>query len=225
MLQRIKKILPIIVLLLGATAIIGVGYLIYRKPYDEADNRNEYEESLIDDYLKDTPTDESGNKPDEDEREMEYPYSDIDDYTFQGSIDCILVIDKINLKKAIIRGNTSSDNNFNLDKYYFVTADLTSTLDGNYIIYGHSSQVYGHSFNRLDELCINDTFYIIQGQKKYNYQVEAVDRALRSESAPYFPALEKRVTLVSCEKYLHSGYTQKRVIIVRSVQTDIETLQ
>lgn len=113
----------------------------------------------------------------------------------------------------------------NLSRYYFVTADLTQNLGGNYIIYGHCSDTYGHSFNRLEELNIGDTFYILQENMKYDYRVEAVDRVLRSESNPYFPALKNRVTFVSCEKNIAAGYTENRVIIVRSVQTNKEVIR
>lgn len=44
---------------------------------------------------------------------------------------------------------------------------------------------------------------------------------IRAESRPYFPDLEKRVTFVSCEKYRPKGYSEKRVIIVRAVQTKV----
>lgn len=215
-----KSKIPVILFLAGIGVILFIGYRIYRKPYDEADKRNTYEDNLIDGYLNDDskkPSDEPDNTGSGD-TPVKYLYSDVDDYTFTGSIDCILVIDKINLKKAVIRGNTLSDNDLNLSKYYFVTADLTTALSGNYIIYGHSSQTYGHSFNRLDEMAVDDTFYILQNKVRYDYRVETVDRALRSESNPYFPNMDKRVTLVSCEKYLAPGYTQKRVIIVRAVQ-------
>lgn len=218
--RKKKSKISVIFFLIGIGVILFIGYRIYRKPYDEADKRNTYENNLIDDYLNDDSQNPS-NEPENagsDETPVEYQYSDVDDYTFTGSIDCILVIDKINLKKAVIRGNTLSDNDLNLSKYYFVTSDLTTTLSGNYIIYGHSSQTYGHSFNRLDEMAVGDTFYILQNKVRYDYRVEAVDRALRSESKPYFPNMAKRVTLVSCEKYLAPGYAQKRVIIVRAVQ-------
>lgn len=215
-----KNRIPVILFLIGIGVILFIGYRIYREPYDEADKRNTYENNLIDDYLNDDslkPSDEPGNTSNGD-TPVEYQYSDVNDYTFTGNIDCILVIDKINLKKAVIRGNTMPDNDVNLSKYYFVTADLTTTLSGNYTIYGHSSQTYGHSFNRLDEMTVDDTFYILQNKLRYDYRVETVDRALRSESKPYFPDMAKRVTLVSCEKHLAPGYTQKRVIIVRAVQ-------
>lgn len=216
--KKIKRILPITILLASIIVLLAIVYYIYRQPYEEAEKRNDYEDELIDEYLdkNNDPVQETETP----EEKIEYMYSDTDSYSFRGTIDSILVIDKINLKKAIIRGNTIEDNDYNLSLYYFVTADLSTTLDGNYIIYGHSSQVYGHSFNRLDEIQIGDTFYLIQNGIRYDYQVEAVDRALRSESRPYFPDLEKRVTLVSCEKHLAEGYSEKRVIIVRAVQVD-----
>lgn len=212
--KKIKRILPILVSLASIVTLLAFVYYIYRHPYEEAEKRNNYEDKIIDEYL------DTDDDPAPDTEATEYMYSDIGDYSFRGNIDSILVIDKINLKKAVIRGNTIEDNDYNLSLYYFVTADLSTTLNGNYIIYGHSSQVYGHSFNRLDELQIGDTFYLIQNGIRYNYQVEAVDRALRSQSQPYFPDLEKRVTLVSCEKHLAEGYSEKRVIIVRAAQVD-----
>lgn len=221
--NKIKKAFPVIFFVIVLTTIFLIGYSIYRKPYREADKRNDYEEDLIQDYLTENPKEESPAVPGpKEEPEIDYQYSDVDSYAYRGRIDSILVIDKINLKKAVIRGNTLEDNDYNLSKYYFVTADLTTPLGGNYIIYGHSSQTYGHSFNRLDEIEVGDTFYILQDGKKYSYCVEAVDRALRSESAPYFPNLEKRVTFVSCEKHRAPGYSEKRVIIVRAVQTGEE---
>ncbi|MDD3362687.1 MAG: sortase [Hespellia sp.] len=218
--KKIKKIFPVVLLLLGVVLILVIGYLIYQSPIKEAEKRNEAEEKIIENYLDDQTADENAPPvPEESTDEPTYQFSDVDDYSFQGNIDSILVIDKINLKKAIIRGNTLSDNDYNLSKYYFVTADLTTTLEGNYVIYGHSSQTYGHSFNRLDELAVGDRFYLLQGDGKYNYEVESVDRVLRSESESFFPDLKKRVTLVSCEKYLASGYSEKRVIVVRAMQT------
>lgn len=220
--KKIGKMVTVVFLLIVITTIILIGYYIYRAPYREAEKRNRYEDQWINGYLMEKSKEEQKESMKEEEIEdsfsVDYQFSDVNSYNFHGQIDGILVIDKINLKKAIIRGNIMEDNDYNLSKYYFVTSDLTTTLDGNYIIYGHSSQTYGHSFNRLDELAVHDTFYFIQDGIRYNYQVEAVDRALRSESRPYFPDYEKQITLVSCEKYLQKGYKEKRVIIVRAVQ-------
>lgn len=221
---KIKNGLPAFLFLFGAAFILAIGYWIYREPYEEAEKRNTFEDKIIEGYLE---TDAAGNPDTEPDgnASAEYMYSDVNDYAFQGNLDGILVIDKINLKKAIIRGNNQSDNEFNLSRYYFVTADLTADLDGNYIIYGHCSDTYGHSFNRLDELNIGDTFYLLRQNTRYNYRVEAVDRVLRSESSPYFPELKSRVTLVSCEKTVADGYTENRVIIVRAVQEAKESIQ
>ena len=222
--KKIKHLFPIACFVSGIILIISVGYQIYCEPYHEADKRNHFEDMLIDGYM-----DEKAEIPDEAPSEeahlVEYQYIDVNDYSFRVHIDCILVIDKINMKKAVIRGNTLADNDFNLSKYYFVTADLSTTLKGNYIIYGHSSQTYGHSFNRLDEMNVDDTFYVIQGNTRYSYKVEAVDRVLRSKSDAYFPHdVGKRVTLVACEKNLAAGYSEKRIIIVRAVQTREEKI-
>ena len=159
--NRNKNNLAVCFFLAGAAVILTIGYQIYRQPYHEAERRNKCEDRIIEAYLEQKENGNPEDKPTE-ENPTEYLYSDVDDYTFTGSIDCILVIDKINLKKAVIRGNTLSDNDLNLSKYYFVTADLTTALSGNYIIYGHSSQTYGLSFNRLDEMAVDDTFYILQ---------------------------------------------------------------
>lgn len=218
--KKIKRRLPVILFIAIVAIILVIGYLIYRKPYREADKRNDYEDQMIQEYLNPEIPEEPSEQETQDPPNVNYQFSDVDSYAYRGNVDSILVIDKINLKKAIIRGNNLSDNDYNLSKYYFVTADLTTTLEGNYIIYGHSSMTYGHSFNRLDEMSVGDTFYILQDGIRYDYCVEAVDRALRSESAPYFPDMEKRVTFVSCEKYLATGYSEKRVIIVRAVQTE-----
>ena len=122
------------------------------------------------------------------------------------------MIDKINLKKAIIRGEY---NDYNLDRYYFVTADELAVLGrDNYIIYGHCSRTYGHSFNRLEELEVGDEFYLIQGDHIYDYAVSEVRRELRENAPQYLNTGENTVQLLSCEKKKLSGYPEKRLIIV-----------
>lgn len=208
--------------------VIGLAAFVFLIPYFQADKQQSYEEELIDQYLKDTkipdaplPDQPGGGLAEEgqgqenaDTGSQGYDYSDVGSNGFVGSIDSILVIDKINMKKAIIRSN---DNDYNLDRYYFVTADTQTPLgEGNYIIYGHCSQTFGHSFNRLDEMEIGDTFYMVQNGREYSYQIEAKDKVLRSECASFFPD-KVCVTLVSCERYLQPGFSEKRVIIIRAV--------
>lgn len=233
--KGLKKAMPAVVFLAAAAMIVGIGYWIYSRPKQEAAKRINYEREVIGDFLRrlpDRPEGAPGTRAAGDTcREPSgggmqgYQYSDVDDYSFRGNIDSILVVDKINMEKAIIRGNTPEDNDFNLDRYYFVTADQTMGLDGNYIIYGHCSMTYGHSFNRLDELEVGDCFYLIQNGMKYDYEVEAKDKVLRAQSNDYFLEMEKRVTFVSCEKRIQPGFSENRVIIVRSRQMGKEVYQ
>ncbi|WP_125131139.1 hypothetical protein [Schaedlerella arabinosiphila] len=95
-----------------------------RQPYYEAERRNKYEDQIIEAYLEQKENGNPEEKPTE-ENPTEYLYSDVGEYAFQGKMDCILVIDKINLKKAVIREILLGDNEVNLSRYYFVTADLT----------------------------------------------------------------------------------------------------
>lgn len=214
-----KKIWPVI---LGFGIILMSGIVIYLLPYWEADKRNAAEEAYIDAYLNAYQEEASHNiEPAEDaepkvslmpEEGVEYAFSDADSSAYQGTIDSILVIDKINLKKAIIRGEY---NDYNLEKYYFVTADQESVLsEDNYVIYGHCSQTYGHSFNRLEELEVGDTFYLIQEDTVFFYTVNEVRRELREDAADYLETGENTVQLLSCEKKRVSGYPEKRLIIV-----------
>lgn len=212
---------------LAVLSVLLSAVIVFLIPYFQADKRQAHEEELIDQYLEETgnPKEPLSEEPDDslihEEPETAgagegqgYDYSDVGTNGFVGSIDSVLVIDKINMKKAIIRSN---DNDYNLDRYYFVTADTQTQLNkGNYIIYGHCSQTFGHSFNRLDELEPGDTFYMVQNGREYSYRIEAKDKALRSESASFFPD-KVCVTLVSCERYLQPGFSEKRVIIIRAV--------
>lgn len=125
--NRNKSSLAVYFFLAGAAVILAIGYQIYRQPYHEAERRNKYEDRIIEAYLEQKEDGNPEEKPTED-NPAEYLYSDVGEYAFQGNMDCILVIDKINLKKAVIRGNTWSDNEINLSRYYFVTADLTQNL-------------------------------------------------------------------------------------------------
>ena len=50
--MKIKKFIPIGVILIIALLIIIFGYYIYRQPYREAEKQHDYEENLIDQYLE-----------------------------------------------------------------------------------------------------------------------------------------------------------------------------
>ena len=211
---------------LGIFSVLIIGGVILLLPYKDAFQRDSLEKVIIDDYLEDQVISDipnpSDNQPDSTGMSTANQTAETDGAasdsstgstrTYKGDIDSILVIDKINLQKAIIRG---PDNDYNLDRYLFVTADQTSALGiDNYVIYGHCSQTYGHSFNRLDELVIGDTFQVLQGTTTYEYVVTGIQLELRENAAPLLDTGTNTVQLVSCEKRKAEGFSEKRLIIV-----------
>lgn len=212
--DRMKK--DIILTIAGIGIILVMGCIVFLIPYGKAAVRNDYESQLIEEYLdRQQESKHSGEETGdigEIKESVTYDFSDVDTSAFKGEIDSILVIDKINLKKAIIRGEY---NDYNLDRYYFVTADELAVLGrDNYIIYGHCSRTYGHSFNRLEELEVGDEFQLIQEVITYDYVVSEVHRELRENAPQYLNTGENTVQLLSCEKKKVGGYPEKRLIIV-----------
>ena len=195
----------------GIVTIAIIGCVILLLPYHKAARRDAQEQVIIDDYLEeqavaDTLEQPAGQADDLPEsltettstpdgiQNAETTYSQL----YKGEIDSILMIDKINLQKAIIRG---PDNHYNLDRYLFVTKDQSSVLGiDNYVIYGHCSQTYGHSFNRLEELVVGDTFRLLQGDITYEYTVTGIQLELRENATPLLETGTNTVQLISCEK-------------------------
>lgn len=218
--ETIKKE-ELLEMILGIAGILLVGLLILLIPYGLAKKRDVKESVIIEEYLEQ----EDGQEADHRDSPSSAPEGAASPATEQtsvssqaqaadylGEIDSILVIDKINLSKAIIRGE---HNDYNLDRYFFVTADQTSQLGiDNYIIYGHCSQTYGHSFNRLEELEAGDTFYLIRKNVIYTYTVRDSIHVLHAEAANYLSEETGTVQLFSCEKEVAPGFSEKRLIIV-----------
>lgn len=205
----------IILTVAGICIILAAGCAVFLIPYKKAAERNDYEKILIEEYLKQQEASDFNketNIMEEPDQPLIYEFSDVDSSAYKGEIDSVLVIDKIHLKKAVIRDEY---NDYNLDRYYFVTADQISVLGReNYIIYGHCSQTYGHSFNRLEELEVGDEFQLIQESCTYQYAVSSIRRELRENASPYLNTGEDTVQLLSCEKKKVNGYPEKRLIIV-----------
>lgn len=212
----------IILAIIGFGAILVAGCIIFLIPYKEAAERNASEDIYIEEYLEkqaevigfreEMDAQEEVESEQETEVAIDYEFSDVDTNAFKGEIDSILVIDKINLKKAVIRGEY---NDYNLDKYYFVTADQSAVLGTeNYIIYGHCSQTYGHSFNRLEELSVGDEFQLIQESETFEYIIRDIQRELRENASPLLETEENTVQLLSCERKKVAGFLEKRLIIV-----------
>lgn len=212
----------ILLTMIGIGIIFVAGCIVFLIPYKKAADRNASESVYIEEYLEkrsevvgfgeEIKTMKNHVGVEKTEEAVVYDFSDVETNAFKGEIDSILVIDKINLKKAIIRGEY---NDYNLDRYYFVTADQSAVLgEDNYIIYGHCSQTYGHSFNRLEELVVGDEFQLIQGAEMFEYIVSDIRRELRENASPYLDTGDNTVQLLSCERKKVSGYPEKRLIIV-----------
>lgn len=216
----------IIDVIFGIVIILILGGVILLLPYKEAAHRDSMEAVIIDNYLEDQKLITEETEPKNDTViETEQSSDSTDAVTkvttaasnYKGEIDSILIIDKIDMQKAIIRGPY---NDYNLERYLFVTADQTSALGtDNYVIYGHCSRTYGHSFNRLEELEAGDTFRLIQGTIIYEYIVTNITRELRENAAPLLNTGNNTVQLVSCEKKIAEGFSEKRLIIVTAELT------
>lgn len=213
-------------LITGIVTVIIIGIVILMIPYQKASQRDSKEAVIIDEYLEEkqadiSPVPKPGSAASESDTaelvQSEYERPDnntaaVSKQYYKGTVDSILVIDKIGLAKAIIRG---TENDYNLSRYLFVTADQTSVLGvDNYVIYGHCSQTYGHSFNRLDEMQVGDNFQLIQGTETYQYTVTNIQLELRENASPLLSTGTNTVQLVSCEKKRVEGFPEKRLIIV-----------
>lgn len=108
----------------------------------------------------------------------------------------ILEIPKINLKMEVLKADAEFSNlNSNLVYYNYFNPN------NKIIIFGHSGVGFGTYFNRLDELKINDTAYLIINKRKYYYYVNDVYEV--SKGATYILENEynsKKLLLVTCIK-------------------------
>ena len=217
-------------LITGIVTVIIIGIVILMIPYQKASQRDSKEAVIIDEYLEEkqadiSPVPEPDSAASESDTaelvQSEYERQDnntaaVSKQYYKGTVDSILVIDKIGLAKAIIRG---TENDYNLSRYLFVTADQTSVLGvDNYVIYGHCSQTYGHSFNRLDEMQVGDSFQLIQGTETHQYTVTDIQLELRENASPLLSTGTNTVQLVSCEKKRVEGFPEKRLIIVTAAK-------
>ena len=220
-----ERISIIFDLITGVVTVIVIGIIVWMIPYQKASQRDMKEAVIIDEYLDENQV-EKTVVPESDNAASDFDAADLDRTEYQrpaqntannkqyykGTVDSVLVIDKISLEKAIIRG---TDNDYNLSRYLFVTADQTSVLGvDNYVIYGHCSQTYGHSFNRLEEMQVGDSFQLIQGTETYQYTITDIQLELRENASALLNTGTNTVQLVSCEKKRVEGLPEKRLIIV-----------
>lgn len=88
-----------------------------------------------------------------------------------GSIDCVLEIPSINLRRGVYTG-TQEEINHDLDIWMAVTARADYELGKtHYVIYGHNYPVEELSFNRLTEVRPPDYFTLSANEGVYFYEV------------------------------------------------------
>ena len=158
-----------IIVLIISTSLIGILYSINLKKDIEETKYNI--KQAVEDYEKHTNIADNSfiSQYLEEYSIMQYNTSKSEKKAYIGEIDAIVIIDKINMKYPIISGG---DMDYNLSKYFFVTGKSDMTYGtGDYVILGHQSRVYGHSFNRLEELTLDDIITIMKNNVYYNYDV------------------------------------------------------
>lgn len=135
---------------------------------------------------------------------------------YYGEVDCILQINSIDLEKPVICGN----NDYNLKRHLLVTADQNTKYEngGTYIILGHNSNIYGHSFNRLKEIQLGDEIDIIHEDSINLYIVSSIDSKERGEEGDFFNQTgENKVILVCCDNENISESGEPNLLIITCI--------
>lgn len=132
---------------------------------------------------------------------------------YDGYIDCLLEIPKIDLCRVVISGG---DIKANLSQHYFVAARQSMTYgEGCYVIFGHQSFTKGKGMNRLDELVVGDLIYISGEDFEDTYEVTEVDASCKGEVVGDFTADSNHLALYTCKK---QWQRPKPYMIVRAVK-------
>jgi sortase A len=133
---------------------------------------------------------------------------------WNGTMDGILTIDKINLRLPILKGATTS--NLKLSVASIIGTGKIGQ-PGNYCIAGHRSYAYGKNFNRLDELKPGDIIQITAADNQYQYTVteklyvKPTDVWVLSGNGT-----DKEISLITCDPMINP--TQRLVVRAKSVQ-------
>lgn len=116
--------------------------------------------------------------------------------------DCVLSIPDIELEKIVYTGK---DREKHLNNYELITAsdDMYYQNNGNYIICGHASRLYGHSLNRLKEIKEGTSIYIKTNKETDEYIVNKVSfKEMQKTSQFCNQTTEQMITIISCAKYV-----------------------
>ena len=117
---------------------------------------------------------------------------------YSGTIDCVLSIPQIDICRVVITGG---DMDYNLDRHLFVTMQQNMVYgESSYVIGGHQSFIYGHSMNRLEELDIGDSIYIIKDDISYEYEVIEKDMEQWGVDDKDYGADVRKLAIYTCRK-------------------------
>lgn len=128
--------------------------------------------------------------------------------------DCIIYIPSIELEKIVYNG---ADRYKYLEEYKLVTAteNMKYNYGRNYVICGHSSQLYGHSLNRIKDVSVNDTVYIMQESNVDQYKVSSITYEEMEDTNRFCEQNDNRqITILSCAKYMGKN----KYIVIKCIQ-------
>lgn len=105
-----------------------------------------------------------------------------------GTLDCILIIPKIQLCRGIYTG-TIEDILHNLEVWMLTVSEPDCILGTtSYCVYGHNTPRLNLSFNRLQSLELQDCFYLVNSQGEYQYRVTNILGVAREQTQVYTQA-------------------------------------
>ncbi len=114
-----------------------------------------------------------------------------------GTIEGILIIDKIDLKLPILTEATPQNLKVSVSS---IKGTGNPGAIGNYAIAGHRSKAYGKNFNRLDELSEEDVILVTTHEKEYVYKITEKLHVQPDEVwVLEGDGKSKEITLVTCD--------------------------
>ncbi len=117
---------------------------------------------------------------------------------YDGVIDCLLEIPKIDMCRVVITGG---DVEQNLDRHYFTAARSHMYYgEGSYVIFGHQSFTKNKGMNRLDEMQKGDVIYVSGKGFRDIYEVTEVLVSDDGERLADFAGDEDQLAIYTCKK-------------------------
>lgn len=211
--RKIKAVL-ICVVLAGFLCIVGINS-IDKKERRAAETALWYKEIL--EGEKERAKDNFKQQKVEEKNQQENQKRDVHtgafDKNYDGYIDCLLEIPKINMCQAVITGGNVEDN---LSNHYFTAARADMSYGkGGYVVFGHQSFINGKGMNRVDELVVGDCIYI-SGKKFYDvYEIIEILESHKGEDSIDFTEDNNHLALYTCRKQRERP---KPYMIIRAVK-------